>query len=342
MTAPADRVPGESGPPGGAGHGTSDADGLPVHAEFRRDVADGLSAASKVLPPKYLYDETGCDLFEAITKLDEYYLTRAETSILERYAAALGNAFREVTTLIELGGISAGRSELMLRSLPRLTRYVPVDIADEPLVQATRLANLERPEVTVAPTRCDFTAGLDLPALVNGPNVLVFFPGSSIGNLEPDDAVTFLHDLGTALPGAHLLVGVDRRKGREVLELAYNDSQGVTSTFNLNLLMRINFELDADFNLTQFRHEARYDEDLGRIEMHLTSCIDQTVRVGDDEFEFKAGESIHTESSYKYGVTEFGDLIEKAGWNWRGFWSDEDRLYAVHHCQMGGRCLDRS
>ena len=154
--------------------------------------------------------------------------------------------------------------------------------------------------------------------------------------------MTFLHDLGTALPGAHLLVGVDRRKGREVLELAYNDSQGVTSTFNLNLLMRINFELDADFNLTQFRHEARYDEDLGRIEMHLTSCIDQTVRVGDDEFEFKAGESIHTESSYKYGVTEFGDLIEKAGWNWRGFWSDEDRLYAVHHCQMGGRCLDRS
>lgn len=312
------------------------------NSEFLRDVMAGLSATPKTLPPKYFYDEVGCGLFEAITGLDEYYLTRVETSILARHQAELQQTFRQVTTLIELGGISTGRTELMLKYLPKLTQYVPIDIADEPLIQAARLAGDQRPEISVLPVRADFTNGVDLRVAEGVQNVLVFFPGSSVGNLEPDDAVRFLRSIGQALPSAELLIGVDRRKSPQILKAAYDDPGGVTALFNLNLLMRINFDLGADFDAAQFYHEARYDEERGRVEMHLVSRIDQSVCIGDDTFEFMAGESIHTESSYKYDVNEFAALARAAGWDWRRYWSDESGYYAVHHCRMSGGPLDRS
>ncbi len=310
-------------------------------SQFRRDVLQGLARTQKSIPPKYLYDDVGSGLFEAITKLDEYYLSRAETSILHRYKEPFRKTFHNITSLIELGGVSSGRTEFMLRNLPRLSRYVPLDIAEDSLERAVRLAQTERPEVTVHPALGDFAESLDFSPFVDGSNVLVSFPGSSIGNFEPEDAVAFLRGIRTAAPGAHLLIAVDRPKSPRLLEAAYDDREGVTASFNLNLLMRINFELDANFDAAQFRHEARYDENLRRVEMHLVSRINQGVRIGDRTFEFVAGESIHTENSYKYGIAEFCSIAQRAGWIWNGFWTDDKRFLAVHHCRVVGQDLGR-
>jgi dimethylhistidine N-methyltransferase len=301
---------------------------------FFDDVAEGLGRTHKTLPCKYLYDERGSALFEAICSLDEYYPTRVETALLAGHAAAVAAYAGAGATVIELGSGSSAKVRQLLDRLEAPAAYMPVDISREALEAGAASIAAGYPGLAVRPVVADYLCD-DLPMPVpqtgGAGRILAFFPGSTIGNFTPDEARDFLTGLGARLGGdALLLVGVDLKKPRDILERAYNDAKGVTAAFNLNLLVRINRELGGTFDLGGFAHRAHYDETLGRVEMHLESLRPQIVRVGGRVFRFDAGETIHTEISCKYTRPEFARLAASAGWRSVRAWADADALFSLH------------
>jgi dimethylhistidine N-methyltransferase len=305
----------------------------PDPGDGREQIFAGLSATPKRVNPMWFYDQRGSELFDEITRLPEYYPTRTEVALLKRYAAAISACCGADCTLIEPGSGSSEKVRLLLGSL-RPRAYVPVDISADFLRQAASALGLEYPWLAVHAVCADFNAGWtfldDLPA---GRRV-VFYPGSTLGNLEPEAARSFMRSLaGLVGDDGGVLIGVDRHKDRATLEAAYNDSAGVTAAFNLNLLARFNALLDADFDAARFRHHAFYNERDRRIEMHLVSDGEQTVTTDGRQLHFADGETIHTENSYKYSDDDFTALAHYAGFEVRESWTDEKRLFGVHYLQ---------
>jgi dimethylhistidine N-methyltransferase len=296
---------------------------------FAADVIAGLTAHPKRLPPKYFYDHDGSALFERITELPEYYPTRSELRILSDNAGEIARFFPADCVMIEFGSGSTRKMRILLDAAPAIAGYVPVDISATFLQQQAAELRRDYPRLTVHPVADDFTKAFAVPdELAQLPRV-GFFPGSTIGNFEPHDAAKFLRHVGNVLgEGATLIIGVDLEKDAETLNAAYNDGAGVTAQFNLNLLARINRELGADFDLSRFEHHAFYNRERHRIEMHLASCKRQKVHICGMTIDFRAGETIHTESSYKYTIDSFGALARGTGWKPRQVWTDG--LFSVH------------
>ncbi len=298
---------------------------------FLVDVLAGLRARPRTLPSKYFYDEIGSQLFDRISDLDEYYPTRTEVALLEDCAAEIAALAGPDVALIEFGSGAARKVRIVLDALDRPAAYVPVDISREFLKGEAEAVAGDYPGLPVHPVAADFSRPFTLPSAIAGRRRLGLFPGSTIGNVPPSEAVglmqAFRADLG---PDSLLVIGADRDKDPAILTAAYNDRQGVTAAFNLNLLARINRELGGDFDPAAFRHEARYDTTLKRIEMHLVSRRDQTVTVADTRFDFVAGESILTEISHKYDMDGFAALAAAAGWAPAAAWTDADGLFAIH------------
>lgn len=305
----------------------------PEAGDFLEEVTAGLSRPLKELPPKYFYDERGSELFEAICELPEYYLTRAELALMRGHAHEMARHLGPGCAVIEYGSGSGRKTRILLAALNPVA-YVPIDIAREQLrVTAQELAG-EFPGLPVTAVCADYSRALKLPQLAGPParRRVIYFPGSTIGNLSLPEAARFLANARRlAQPGGAMLVGVDLKKDAARLNAAYNDARGVTAAFNLNLLARINRELGADFGLAAFRHHAFYNGALGRIEMHLVSLKDQRVRVGGAAFAFRGGETIHTENSYKYSLDEFHALARSAGFEPVRSWTDGERQFAVHY-----------
>lgn len=313
-------------------------DRQPAPADFLAEVLAGLRAPRKRLPPKFFYDSRGSALFEAICETPEYYPTRTETFILRLYTREIAEALGPSCVLIEPGGGGLGKVRPLLEAL-RPEAYLPLDISGEHLLGAARVLAGEYPWLRVQAVCMDYSLGLEAlagPELPAGRRI-VFFPGSTIGNFEPGEAADFLAQAAWLVgPGGGLLIGVDLKKDPAVLHGAYNDAQGITAEFNRNLLRRINAELDADFDPDRFHHYAFYHAPKGRIEMHLLSRGAQTVRVAGARLNFADGESIHTENSYKYTLTEFRALAQSAGFRTAGCWTDADALFSVQYFEAAG------
>jgi dimethylhistidine N-methyltransferase len=308
--------------------------GQPQIQEFRRDVLVGLSQHPKRLPCKHFYDRRGSMLFEAICAQPEYYLTRTEQRIMHQHSGEMAAVLGEHVTLIEFGSGSSAKTRQLLAHLPRGTTYVPIDISREHLLSSAALLNREFSALNIQPLCADFTAlasEFALPTIQStASRRVVYFPGSTIGNFEPTDAVRLLSRIGRLCgDGGGLLIGIDLVKEAAILERAYNDAAGVTAEFNLNLLIRINRELYADFDLDQFEHLASYDPRFERVEMRLASKRPQQVRISGRQFYFDAGEAIHTEYSHKYRVDRFARLSSESGWKLSRWWTDENQHFAV-------------
>jgi L-histidine N-alpha-methyltransferase len=302
-----------------------------ARANFARDVVAGLSATRKTLRPKYFYDEEGSRLFEEITQVPEYYPTRTEIGILEENGTAIAQLIPAGGALVEFGSGSSVKIRTILRALDKLEVYVPVDISADFLAGEAVALQRDFPRVKVLPVAADFTKPFALPReAVRRPRI-GFFPGSTIGNFDPPEAESFLRHAGRILgQDARMIVGIDLVKNRDVLRAAYNDAKGVTAAFNLNLLRRINRELGGTFDLDGFEHRAVFNERQSRIEMHLVSRERQRVSVCGRAVEFKPGETIHTECSYKYTVASFGELAQRAGWTRVESWTDARDYFSVH------------
>ncbi|MCW5574720.1 MAG: L-histidine N(alpha)-methyltransferase [Burkholderiales bacterium] len=303
----------------------------PSTGSFLEDVLSGLGASPKALSPKYFYDARGSRLFEAICELPEYYPTRTELALTRDCAGEIAAAVGVGGLLIEFGSGAGIKTGLLLDAL-RPVAYVPVDIAMDALKESAHRLAAEFPELAVIAVCADYMRPLEVPALAGiAARRLIYFPGSTIGNLTPAEALDFLRrarDL--AGRGGAMLAGVDLKKDPQRLHAAYNDVQGITAEFNLNLLRRINRELAADFDLDRFRHVAFYNAVAGRIEMHLESVCAQTVTVSGRTFVFAAGERLHTENSCKYSVVEFQRLAQSAGWRAEAAWVDAEGLFSLH------------
>jgi dimethylhistidine N-methyltransferase len=297
---------------------------------FPRDVVDGLSQHQKRLSPKYLYDARGSELFEAITRLPEYYPTRTELGILRERAGEISAIIPDGAALVEFGAGAATKVRLLLNRCT-IGAYVPVDISGDFMTAQADALRRDFPRLDVYPIAADFTAPFALPDSVAAMPKVGFFPGSTLGNFEPHEARAFLRLARDVLgQGAQIVIGVDLEKSEPMLCQAYNDAAGITARFNLNLLDRINRELGGNFNTSQFRHQAIYDSGRHRIEMHLISTRAQKVRILDRNFSFRRGESIHTENSYKYSLERFTGLAQGSGWTVRQSWTDAARLFSVH------------
>jgi dimethylhistidine N-methyltransferase len=301
---------------------------------FREDVIAGLSLPHKALPPKYFYDARGSRLFEEICRLKEYYPTRSELVLTRAHLGAIARFAGKGCALIEYGSGESRKSRLLIEAL-RPSVYVPVDISQDALRGASASLRRRFPWLDIFAVHGDFSQPLKIPLGAGARSFssrrVVYFPGSTIGNLTPAEAHAFLRmTRGQVGPRGAMLVGVDLKKDATVLHAAYNDARGVTAAFNLNMLARINRELGADFNLRRFRHYAFYNPALGRIEMHLVSLAAQAVNIGNHRFGFEAGESIHTENSYKYSPGEFRALAQRAGFRGKRVWLDRRGLFALH------------
>jgi dimethylhistidine N-methyltransferase len=299
---------------------------------FLEAVVSGLGRPKKAIPCTYFYDRTGAALFTRICAQPEYYPTRTETAILDRHARSIAGRLPAGAVLVEFGAGSSGKADILIAALDRPAAYVPIDVSASCLAAAVRRLAQRFPRLPVLPVAADFTQPLALPpALVPGASRIGFFPGSTIGNFHRGEAAGLLRRfIATLGPGSRLLLGVDLKKDPGLLHAAYNDRAGVTAAFNLNLLVRANRELGADFALDGFVHRAVYNRALGRIEMHLISVRRQAVRLAGHVFRFTAGESIHTENSYKYDAGDVAALAAAAGLDVAGTWTDERRLFAVH------------
>ncbi len=298
--------------------------------EFLDDVLNGLRKRPAAIPPKYFYDEKGSKLFDQITRLPEYYPTRTEVAILNANAADIAAHVGTGNLLVEPGGGSCEKVHILLEGLQPCA-YVPMDISRDHLQLAAEELAIQYPWLEIHAACTDFTQQMELPPSAPQGTRVAFFPGSSIGNFDPEGAVVFMQAIAELVgPAGFLLIGVDLKKDRTVLEAAYDDAQGVTARFNLNLLTHINRELGADFDETVWRHKAVYNEQAGRIEMYLQSKTDQVVHINGETFRFAAGEEIHTENSYKYTTEEFIHLGDRAGFASENLWVDDDRLFSVH------------
>ncbi|HJW24479.1 MAG TPA: L-histidine N(alpha)-methyltransferase [Rhodocyclaceae bacterium] len=302
-------------------------------AAFAWAALDGLGRPQKSIPCAWLYDRRGSELFEQITTLDEYYPTRTEIGLLDRHAPEMAEAVGSTAVVIEIGSGSSRKTPLLLRRLHAPRAYVPVDIAAHCLEASVTMLQAEFADLPMYPLVADFNQPLRLPPelCTAACRHLCFFPGSTIGNLDPTEARALLGRMADCLgPRAWMLVGVDTTRDPAVLIPAYDDAAGVTAAFNLNLLSRLNRELGSDFDLDGFRHEARYDPEHGRVEMHLVSRRPQTVRLLGKTFRFEAGESLHTENSHKYPVAAFQALAAEAGWQPSRCWTDDGGRFSIH------------
>jgi len=305
-------------------------------SEFERDVVVGLSKPQKALPAKYFYDAEGSRLFEQITELPEYYPTRTELALMRAKAGEMAEAIPDGAALVEFGSGASVKTRVVLKAAPQLGAYVPVDIAGGFIAEEAERLRRDFPRLAILPVAADFTKAFPLPEAVRGKPLVGFFPGSTIGNFDPADARDFLAHAARMLGArASMLVGVDLDKAPDVLNAAYNDRAGVTAAFNLNLLTRINRELDGNFDLRRFRHRAFYNPERHRVEMHLASLVPQQVKVCGRSFDFAAGETIHTECSYKYTLASFAALAREAGWRPARAWTDPDGHFSVHVLQLG-------
>ncbi|MGE0628936.1 MAG: L-histidine N(alpha)-methyltransferase [Hyphomicrobiaceae bacterium] len=306
----------------------------PVEAssDFAGAMLDGLSGKTKSIPCRFLYDARGDDLFEEITRLPEYYPSRAEIEVLESRAGEIDSLLADGAVLIELGSGSSRKTQILLdRLAPRLAAYVPMDISPAALASAKERLSARYPDLDIRPLEGDFSSPIELPKDLAARPKLCFFPGSTIGNLEQRQAVDLLRNLAVlARPDGFLLIGVDLKKDASIIVPAYNDAAGVTADFNLNLLVRSNRELGSNFDIAQFRHEATYDWVEGRIDMYLVSKRDQTVSLLGRRITFKAGERIHTETSRKYDLEGFAALARRGGWEPVEAWTDRKGLFSVH------------
>jgi dimethylhistidine N-methyltransferase len=297
---------------------------------FEDDVIEGLSQLQKTIPCRWLYDERGSELFEDITVLPEYYPTRTETSILSQYAPEIASHVGPHATVVEYGAGASVKTRILIDALEELSTYIPVDISAEFLQSSAASLQKDYPDVKIEPVVADFLSAVDLPEKPAKGARVGFFPGSTIGNLESSEITGFMkrarEDLGS---DAQFILGADLKKDPNILIPAYDDSAGITSEFNLNLLRRINGELEANFDVSSFAHEARWNEDDSRIEMHLVSERDQSVEVSGQTFNFKHGETVHTENSRKFEIGALQKLIAQCGWEMADSWIDKDCLFSV-------------
>ena len=294
----------------------------------------GLSRPRKSISSKYFYDEVGSKLFENITRLPEYYLTNTELAIMEACVEEIAGLAGSQASLIEFGSGSSMKTRLMLRHLHSPAVYVPVDISADHLLDSQRSIQADFPDIEVIPVVADFTHPFDLPDPGTLPvRNIVYFPGSTIGNFEKDDAIELLRVMyQEAGNDGALVIGVDLQKDPAVIHAAYNDSAGVTARFNLNMLSHLNREFGADFDLDSFSHRATYDPDRGRIVMELVSAGEQNVRVGDARIHFDEGESITTEYSHKYTLDDIETMVAAAGFTVAKVWTDPKQWFGVHYC----------
>lgn len=301
---------------------------------FATDVLAGLGTTPKRVPAKYFYDETGSRLFEQITEVPEYYPTRSEMQALRDHAAEIAALIPAGAALVEFGSGSTKKARIVLNAARPLAAYVPVDISGEMLAREAAELRADHPRLKVLPVVADFCFPFDLPREAKAaPERVGFFPGSTIGNFTPQEALQFLAVAAQVLRGGALLLGADLVKDPAILHAAYNDAQGVTADFNLNLLARANRELGTDFALDRFFHSAFYNAPRQRIEMHLVSRCRQQVVLGERAFELEEGESLRTEYSHKYTIAGLRDLALRAGFRPGPVWTDEQRLFSVHWLQ---------
>ena len=302
----------------------------PPLADLKQEVLTGLTEHPKAISPKFFYDEYGSQLFDKITELPEYYPARTEMEILKTYRQEMTAYLGAECLLLELGSGSSQKVRLLLEAL-RPAIYLPIDISKDFLLHSAQALAQEYPDLEVHAACVDYSAEFQLPHYPEEMPRAAFFPGSSIGNFEPQQAQVLLQRIAQALgTEAHLLIGVDLKKDPERLNAAYNDAQGVTAAFNLNLLTRINRELSADFAVEQFSHQAFYNADHGRVEMHLVSEASQQVHVDGQGFTFQEQETIHTENSYKYSIEQFHTLAAHSGFEAQAVWTDAEQLFSVH------------
>lgn len=301
--------------------------------DLRDEVLRGLAKPAKELPCKLFYDQRGSALFDQICELDEYYLTRNETAIMQQNAGEITALIGERCLLIEYGSGSSSKIRILLDQLRETLSYVPIDLSKDQLLHSATAIAAAYPRVNVVPICADYTHPLVFSSLAEGvARRVAFFPGSTIGNFHLDEAEGFLRrvrDLVGCQGG--LLIGVDLKKDPRLLHAAYNDSAGITAEFNLNILAHINSRFGSDFRLDHFAHRAIYDERLGRIEMHLISLEDQLVQLDDARFPLEAGEPILTEVSYKYDLDQFAALAARAGFSVQRVWADSARLFSVQY-----------
>jgi dimethylhistidine N-methyltransferase len=297
---------------------------------FRKDVLAGLARPQKSLPPKYFYDAAGSRLFEKICRLREYYPTRTELAITRKHLGDIARFTGKGSALLEYGSGESLKTRLLIRAL-RPSVYMPVDISAPALRAAAKRLVRDFPRLGIVAITADFSQPLAIPAYRGSARRVVYFPGSTIGNLTHEEAHGFLKmSRGQVGPRGAMLVGVDLKKDANLLHAAYNDAEGVTAAFNLNLLARINRELGGDFQLRRFAHYAFYNPLAGRIEMHLVARESHVVNIGNYRFSFERGESIHTENSYKYSIDEFRSLAARAGFRGVKVWTDARCLFSVH------------
>ena len=303
---------------------------LAQHEAFRADVLAGLSQRQKTLPSRWLYDQRGSELFEEITRLDEYYLTRTETAILRRCAGEMASHLGDSVALLEYGAGAAIKTEILIAALKSGRMYAPIDIAADFLAHTVDRIRDRFPELPVRPIVADFTVDFDIPADIPATPRAAFFPGSTIGNLGPSEAAALLRRMRQHV-GAQgkAIIGVDLIKDVGTLIAAYDDKRGVTAEFNLNLLNRINRELEGDFAIGDFAHEARWNERESAIEMHIVSLRPQLVSVAGHRFAFAQGETIHTETCRKFDAATFADAARRSGWRAARMWSDAAQAFAV-------------
>lgn len=302
-------------------------------SDLLSDVIAGLTSDPRTLPCKYFYDERGAALFQKICELPEYYITRTEIDILDRYRAEIASQLGPNTELIGLGTGAGTKTRILIEALEQPAVYVPIDISEKQLRKSSMRFQKIFPNLEILPVCADYLQPVALPSPRHkAARNVVYFPGSTIGNFEPNEALEFLRRIANVSGrGGGLLIGVDLQKDQNVIEAAYNDKDGITAQFNLNLLAHINREIGADFDLSQWEHDAIYNSETGRIEMYLISATGQTVRIQDRQFHFRAGEKILTEHSYKHTPEGFIDLAGQAGFDFVKLWTDEALLFGVFY-----------
>lgn len=301
-----------------------------LNSDLMRIAIEGLTSPQKTLPCALFYDARGSALFELITEQPEYYPTRTETAILAARAGEIAAEAPDGCILVEFGSGSSRKTEILIEALPNLFAYIPIDVSLDALAEARERLASRFPKLRVIPIVADFVRSLALPPAFAKRPLLGFFPGSTIGNFGPAEACALLKSMASILgEDGRLIVGVDLLKDLTTLVPAYNDAAGVTAQFNLNLLVRMNREIGADFDLDQFSHLAHFNAAAGRIEMHLVSLAEQTVAIGGHRFRFAEGERIHTENSYKYTVAQFRALASSAGWTPHRIWTDSETLFGI-------------